>query len=343
MTRQLITLILLTTTLSACFNTQRVPMTHKIRVTSTPPGAHIWREDKGGRQAVGQAPLVLEERYERVTRKVKPSTWIVWVTSVVLSAGLFVAAALTDNDTPKNLEYVGGGTLAFYSLVMLPSFALGDLAQTRQIPLTVGASSPGYSDAWLKLQIPASLKKKKGGAPPLPNANEEHEQDEQDVHITLSPAGGKAASAAPTTRPKAEEPKRPIVAVFDLEDNKNKLTAEIAGELAEYLATQLTATGRYRTIPRSQLRRRLSGEKQKGYKACFDEACQIELGRALAAQKSLATKIIRIGTLCTMTSVLYDLKSETSERAASTEGACTTTALLAALRAQAKKLAGVKE
>lgn len=329
MARQIIALLLLATTLSACFNTQRVPMVHKIQITTTPERAHIWREDKAGRQAVGQAPFLLEERYERVTRKVTAASWVTWVGTILLCAGGFVLGAVSDNTTATALGYVTGGIIAPFVLLAPFSLFSGDMDMTRSVPLTLGASSPGYSEGWLKLQVPPL--KKKGEARPT----------EQKVHITLAPGGSKTVNTAPVTPTAAAEPQRPIVAVFDLADSKHKLDATTAGELAEYLATQLTATGRYRTVPRSQLRKRLSGEKRKGYKACFDEACQIELGKAMAAQKSLATKIIRVGKICTLTSVLYDLKTETSERAATTEGACSTEGLLASLRAQALKIARV--
>lgn len=330
MARQSIALLLLVPLLSACLSTQRVPMVHKLHVTTTPERAHIWREDKAGRQAVGQAPFLLEERYERVTMKASTATWVAWVAMVLLSGAGFVLGAVSDNSTAKVLGYVAGGTLAPYAVLAPIALFGGPRDVTPHIPLTLGASAPGYSDGWLKLKIPP-LKKK--GEPVA---------GEQKVHITLAPGGGSKVVNPATAPVAAAEPQRPIVAVFDLADNKHKLDATTMGELAEYLATQLTATGRYRTVPRSQLRRRLGKEKRQGYKACFDEACQIELGKAMAAQKSLATKIIRVGKICTLTSVLYDLKTETSERAATTEGPCSTEGLLASLRAQALKIARVK-
>ncbi len=334
MTRQHIALLLLTTTLSACLTTHRVPMVHKIRVTTTPANAAIWREDKAGRQAVGHAPFLYEARYEKVTRKVTVAYWVTWVGMILASAGGFVVGALSDDTATRMLGYLGGGVFgSLAALVPMRLFA-GDEDLTPSAPLTLGASSPGYSDGWLKVRVP----------PPIKNG--QPRASEQKIHITLvsngKTAGSKAVASPTTTVAPAAAPNRPIVAVFDLADSAKKLDAATVGSLTEYLATQLTATRRYRTVPRSQLRKRLRGEKRQSYKTCFDEACQIELGKALAAQKSLATKIIRVGEICTLASVLYDLKTETSERAATTEGGCSKKALLVSLRAQAKKLVGLE-
>jgi hypothetical protein len=62
-----------------------------------------------------------------------------------------------------------------------------------------------------------------------------------------------------------------------------------------------------------------------------DQSCQIELGKALAAEKTLATKILRLGPSCTLTSALYDLKTETAESAASVHSDCSLGAVAQAL------------
>ena len=49
----------------------------------------------------------------------------------------------------------------------------------------------------------------------------------------------------------------------------------------------------------------------------LDRTLQIRLTEYLAAQKTLATTILKIGGACQVTSVLYDLKKATTELAAS--------------------------
>jgi hypothetical protein len=157
------------------------------------------------------------------------------------------------------------------------------------------------------------------------------------------------------------EPKKtpaPIVALFDLQDAAGELGAQSVEQLTEYLAARLAAGG-FRVIPRDQLRARLVQEKTKSYRACFDQSCQIELGRALAAQKSVACKLLRLGSgegspargggtpeargapkvQCALTALIFDLRSEATERAATVETGCTDPQLLEGLRKLAEQLA----
>jgi len=64
------------------------------------------------------------------------------------------------------------------------------------------------------------------------------------------------------------------------------------------------------------LRARLFEEKKGTYRECYEETCQIELGKALAAQKSLSTKILKVGKRCAISSILFDFKTETAEQSA---------------------------
>jgi len=147
--------------------------------------------------------------------------------------------------------------------------------------------------------------------------------------------GRRAGAAAP-----AAPARRAIVAVFDVEDQAQVLRATALAQLTEYLATKVTQAG-FQVVPRDQLRTRLSAEKRQSYRSCFEQRCQIELGRALAAQKSLATKLLRVGGQCVLTAQLYDLKSETAERAASAKSAsCGEGALLGAIDELARQLSG---
>jgi hypothetical protein len=140
-----------------------------------------------------------------------------------------------------------------------------------------------------------------------------------------------------------KEPPRPshIVAVFDVQDPSGQLGERGVDQLTEYLATQLAAAG-LRVVPRAQLRARLLEEKKSSYRQCVDESCQIELGKAVAAQKTVATKILRAGGQCAVTAMLYDLKSEATERAASVDTSCAEGSLLAAMRELARKLTGAR-
>ncbi|MBW2736878.1 MAG: hypothetical protein JRH20_31225 [Deltaproteobacteria bacterium] len=133
-----------------------------------------------------------------------------------------------------------------------------------------------------------------------------------------------------------------IVAVFDIEDRVGLLDAKTRGQLTEYLAAGVTRFAGYQVVPRDQLRRRLAAEKRKSYKLCVEQRCQIELGKAVAAKKSLATKLLKVGKQCAFTALLYDLRTETTERAAQVRTACDQDALLGGVEKLAKQLAGVE-
>ncbi len=129
----------------------------------------------------------------------------------------------------------------------------------------------------------------------------------------------------------------PIVAVFDVEDCGAGISENVLGNLTDYLSAMLIEGG-YQVIPRAQIRERLEATKKGSYKKCFDQSCQIELGRELAAQKSLATKVLKIGSQCRVTGTLYDLKRAAAERAATAASACGENDLLKAVEEIAHKL-----
>ena len=116
---------------------------------------------------------------------------------------------------------------------------------------------------------------------------------------------------------------RPIVAVFDVEQaSKVKLEAETLEEMAKYLSTRLTESGKYQVIPRDQLKKRLFAQKAQSLKECYDQSCQIEIGKELAAEKTLSARIAKLGGRCTVSLTLYDLRIAATEKAASQHGRC---------------------
>ena len=98
-------------------------------------------------------------------------------------------------------------------------------------------------------------------------------------------------------RPAAAESKE-IVAVFTVEAKGLKLDAGLLDRLTDYLAGQIAAGDAYQVVPRAQLKERLTKQRKASYKSCVDQSCQIEIGRELAAQKSLATKLVQLGSRC---------------------------------------------
>jgi hypothetical protein len=144
----------------------------------------------------------------------------------------------------------------------------------------------------------------------------------------------KAEVKVPKVAPGQEivpEQQKVIVAVFDIQDTTGNIGTQDQVKFTNYLGTLLAQTGKFKVVPRDQLRARLFEEKQGTYKQCYEESCQIELGKALAAQKTLATTVIRVGNRCAVTANLFDLRTETAEKGALVHTGCTLNELLNAM------------
>lgn len=135
--------------------------------------------------------------------------------------------------------------------------------------------------------------------------------------------------------------RKPIVAVFDVEVKRIKLSKSLLDGLSDYLATKLAGTGKYQVIPRDQLKKRLLEQKKKSFKQCYDQKCQIEMGRELAAEKTLSAQVIKFGKFCTVNVALYDLKKAATESAASVKGRCGEEGLIESLDKAISKLVGI--
>ncbi|MCK6544925.1 hypothetical protein L6R52_03595 [Myxococcota bacterium] len=159
------------------------------------------------------------------------------------------------------------------------------------------------------------------------------------VAVTLANAIARAPSIAAlgldtttsTTPPRERGPRASVVALFDIVDAASELERDVRTQLSEYAAARIAQTMGYRLVPREELRERLSAQKAESYRTCFDQACQIELGKALAAEKSLATKLIRIGETCALIATVFDLETETAELSASVKTRCQQSSLLEGL------------
>jgi hypothetical protein len=152
---------------------------------------------------------------------------------------------------------------------------------------------------------------------------------------TVAMAATKAAPKAEAKPPPTEVPFRKIsvrgayVAVFDIQDKSKGLSKMEVESLTDYLATKVAEDGLFHVIPREEIKKRILSAKKKSYKSCYDQSCQIEIGREIAAQKTLSVNIAPIGSSCIVTAALYDLKKAATDATATTRGKCGTDALLA--------------
>ncbi len=130
---------------------------------------------------------------------------------------------------------------------------------------------------------------------------------------------------------------KPLVAVFDMEDRGSGLDPKTRQNLTEFLSASLAECG-FGLVPRDKIKERLVQQKKDSYKPCFEQSCQVELGKELAAQKTLSSQILKIGDTCQVTATLYDLKKAATEGGATGGSTCQEESLLAAIRTISVKL-----
>ena len=131
---------------------------------------------------------------------------------------------------------------------------------------------------------------------------------------------------------------RPIVAVFDIQTKFIKLPKAKRDMLTDVMAEELAEGGIFQVMPPGDVKRVLLEQSKESYKKCFDEKCQIELGRQLPANKMLTTSIKKIGRKCRVTGSLYDLKKQTTDTTASEKVKCGEEALAEAIEKVAARL-----
>ena len=151
-----------------------------------------------------------------------------------------------------------------------------------------------------------------------------------------------AVTAATTPPPAVKAKPVALIAVFDIETKGTTIPPDVLDRMTVYLVAQLTATQRFQVIPRDQLKKRLRAQKRDSRKRCYDRACQIEIGRELAAQKTLATKLLRLGSKCLLTASVYDLRRAVADQAASVKGACSEDGIVNSIEALTKRLLEAK-
>jgi len=140
-----------------------------------------------------------------------------------------------------------------------------------------------------------------------------------------------------------QDKQAPVVAVFDIENRGSPLSREQLITLTDYLGTKLGERGMYRIIPRRDIHARLTQVKKESYKECYDQSCQIEIGRELAAEFTISSSIGRVGKLCLITASLYDLRKAATSKTATARGPCTEEDLVNAIEEVADKLQGKPE
>lgn len=341
---------------SGCGGPRELSSKVQVKVETTPPGAMVTLTDASGRRALGRAPLTHEVEYVESVYESTPTWWVMTaVSAVVVGVGAALVlsgagselrdsgGAIVRDTTDSTLIGTGiglaalGGTTFFVGLPLaIVDTSLADdvlWSSPRHGPTAYEADLPGYRGASQFL----ATSDERPWSVSLVLAEDEGAQAGGQVVGVLGEVSAGAGGVVGGLGTRSAE--LPFVAVFEVEDRSRVTDAATIAALTDQLATQLVERRAFRVVPASDLRARLAEAKKASYQACVDERCQIELGKAVAADRTLAARILRVGEGCTINGVVYDLKTEATERAASVRGGCTPEALVAGIERLAAKLA----
>jgi hypothetical protein len=372
--RGLIALLLATTPLGCgtTYTTIRQDQKHaRFKLTSAPAGATVYVD----RTPRGQTPTTLEIPYVVTEKEVSPGRrktgiWLLSTGVAGVAAGIglifFGTSLLSDSaDSDSGVDTTGtlggtfaltfGGVGALYGLfgviagiyMLASGTAIPNQIETSPGALNLGLNLPGVGMAEATL---GSINPQ-DQTPPFDEVKAIHFAAERGAwsapglppRLQLKGKGRGRRARAVTRRRRTKPPTKPaattIIAVFNIEDRGANLDPAMRVRLSDYLAMKIAATGRYQVIPRDKLKERLVQQKKSSFKSCFDQSCQIEIGKELAAQKSVSTMVVKLGSKCSVTSVLYDLRTAASVGGASASGGCDEDGIVATLEEVVRKLA----
>jgi hypothetical protein len=132
------------------------------------------------------------------------------------------------------------------------------------------------------------------------------------AHSGDAPAPDSSSSASPELAEILAE--RPVVAVMDIQDNERVFDKSDNRSATEMLRGQFSASGQFVVIDTSRqeakLRSLIDQRKRESHNPCVDDACQIPLGRALAADILIRSSISCLGDSCQFAIELIDLAKE---------------------------------
>jgi len=132
--------------------------------------------------------------------------------------------------------------------------------------------------------------------------------------VALVVLGGWMLIAQPTSSAFSQDGTiQPVVAILDIQFDEVSIAGAASERMNQYLASRIAGEGTYLVVPRDQVASALVAQKAKAQEPCYG-SCQIKLGNAVAANKVLQCKMMRVGDDCSVILDLYDIQTETLER-----------------------------
>jgi hypothetical protein len=295
--------------------------THPVRIESSPEGAQVTRTDgRSDPKIVGSTPLVDQVEYEIEESVSTPKAWALLGTGIgevvvgAVLAGVGRARQETTCAIGSDIEcsrtggtgffVAGGGFLVFGAVDAI--WGLIRLFQEPEVTAT-RVLEPKYVYSVEKDGV------SKSAEVAVPTAD----------GAKFDLGTGTVTAVAPPPPPASDsQSDARVVAVMEVEDANVGRNDAVGNDLVRNLSDQLrifVAQQGIKTIDRSA---QLQALKTESYQKCFDDSCQIELGKALAASHIVRSKITKFGARCVLNGELIDLTREVTIKAASAQGAC---------------------
>ncbi len=291
---------------------------YDVRLKPTPNAASLYRVEGGELVHVGDGPSTDTIAYEvaesyHVTEDMTLLFLGGFADAVLLVAGI-VLVAKSDVGLPGKVVSLTFGSMIGAAVAITEWTFAGvwgfeeDKLLSRDVREKAAkyvAKRPGYQDLFVQVVAPGPreialdlVRAETSVAPPPP--------------VGMKPASAKIVAVMEVRDLNASDPARAI---------DRLLRENVGDQLRVFLAA-----GGFSTIDRgaqeSVLADQVAEAKADSYKTCYDERCQIELGKALAAQYILRSQITRFGNSCVLNGELIDLAKEIVVTAGAARGDC---------------------
>ncbi len=288
----------------------------RLTLNTVPPGATVEVKRGDDRfEPVGASPVDIEVSSYQYDRTAQRAVSFLTGASALMAGGFALAAGSSEDKTPPTITAVALAVAAVIGFVAsYPDAPKGSPPEGLAEPIAVRFSKPGYREETFVVNNTAT--DMTGPAPKILHTLSKEKQER---------------------RPPAPSATDPVVAVLRVHDKSDGLDGNLLRQLQSYFTARLGFYG-YRTVPTEQINAAIKELQRESFRPCYDDACQIEIGRALAAQRTVAPSILQIGELCVAAAGVYDLKTEAATSAATEETGCSPKELMQGFDRVARRL-----
>jgi hypothetical protein len=315
---------------------------HAVRITSQPEGVEVVRRAPDGQETtLGTAPLTDQVPYQVELTTESPKVGALLIGGLLEGAATVALIVVGNNGSGTGgrlAAYMAGGLLGYLTIQELVVALIHGLSSDTVVGRKIAGGSTNYLYAGRKAGLPDGLAIVRVPEQTKAELVLEATTEAKPIELAKTPAENKPAAPL--------ESSKWVVAVMRVEDlNADLKDRAIDPDLVDNLGDQMRVFVSQRGIktidPSAQdrvLKEQIETAKKESYKECYDDSCQIELGKALAASHILRARITRFGKRCVLNAELIDLRAEVTVSAASAQGDCEAEGFLSMSEAAANSL-----